>query len=521
MNVLGWDIGGSNTKICRVVDGQVVTALSRPFEIKDQPDRLPVLMRTLAAEAAGDTAIDAHAVTMTAELSRNFLTKREGVTFVLDAAEAALGGGCVLVFTTDGVFTTPDAARRETLRVAAANWMATATLVARTHPDAVLIDIGSTTTDVIPIVAGRVAAEGRTDPERLASGELLYTGAVRTPVEALAMDVCVQGRRYALAAEGFATSGDVHLWRGDLEPGDVAGLTAGGHPATSASAGDRLARALCSDRELMSDTSVTALADALAAAQADRVAAAIRRVVSRHPSIHRAVVAGAGAFIARRAARVVNLEVVELSDAHGDAASRCAPAAAVALLLETQLAIATVVKVGGSLLAHEDALRAVLGVIDRTAGALVVPGGGPFADAVRDADRRLGLGDTAAHWMAVMAMDQYAELLVARLSRGERVTSVLEARAAVAAGRVPVLAPSRWLREADPLPHSWDVTSDSIAAWVAGQVGASTLVLVKAPGATGSLTDAFFARALPPGVTSQIVDAADQGGLKAALYTGT
>ena len=91
--------------------------------------------------------------------------------------------------------------------------------------------------------------------------------------------------------------------------------------------------------------------------------------------------------------------------------------------------------------------------------------------------------------MAVLAMDQYAELLTRRLSRAVRVTTVAEAIAALMSRRVPVLAPSRWLRETDPLPHSWDVTSDSIAAWVAGQVNAARLVLVKPPAASGSLRD--------------------------------
>src|ERR1044071_7755188 len=89
MIVIGWDIGGSNTKVCRVECGHVVKAVSRPFEVKDAPDRLPALLRELAAEAAGDSTIGAHAVTMTAELSRNFLTKREGVEHVLDAVRTA------------------------------------------------------------------------------------------------------------------------------------------------------------------------------------------------------------------------------------------------------------------------------------------------------------------------------------------------------------------------------------------------------------------------------------------------
>ena len=106
-------------------------------------------------------------------------------------------------------------------------------------------------------------------------------------------------------------------------------------------------------------------------------------------------------------------------------------------------------------------------------------------------------------------MDQYAGVLIARMPRALRVLTLSEACAALVLGYVPVLAPSQWMRKADPLPHSWDVTGDSIAAWVADQARASTLVLVKAPGATGQLTDTYFERALPPGVESHII-AADQ-----------
>jgi dihydroneopterin aldolase len=107
-------------------------------------------------------------------------------------------------------------------------------------------------------------------------------------------------------------------------------------------------------------------------------------------------------------------------------------------------------------------------------------------------------------------MDQYAHVLAQCLGCGTFVTNVREVRTALDAGRVPVLAPSKWLREADPLPHSWDVTSDSIAAWVAGAVGARRLVLVKPAGAAGAdLVDPYFSRALPEGVTSSSV-ASDQ-----------
>lgn len=182
-----------------------------------------------------------------------------------------------------------------------------------------------------------------------------------------------------------------------------------------------------------------------------------------------------------------------------------------------------VVKIGGGLLKYADHLDVVLSAVEAAARErhlLVVPGGGPFADAVRDVDRRLNLTTGAAHWMAVLAMDQYAHLLADRLTRAQLVTHPSEIAGAVGSAtmRPVVLAPYRWLREADPLPHSWDVTSDSIAAWVAGQVGARALVLVKPPGAiAGQRVDTHFARALPAYVASVVLPADRIDALRSAL----
>ena len=165
-----------------------------------------------------------------------------------------------------------------------------------------------------------------------------------------------------------------------------------------------------------------------------------------------------------------------------------------------------VIKLGGGLLPFVESFEAALAAVGEAARSrrvLIVPGGGPFADAVRDVHRQHRLSDTAAHWMAALAMDQYAYLVSSRMPASVVVRGVAEMAHALAVGQVPVLAPSQWLREADPLPHSWDVTSDSIAAWVAGQVGARRLVLIKPPGAAGgSLVDPYFARALPPQIAA-------------------
>jgi len=165
-----------------------------------------------------------------------------------------------------------------------------------------------------------------------------------------------------------------------------------------------------------------------------------------------------------------------------------------------------VVKVGGGLLAHLEHFLRVLLTINNAARdrrLLIVPGGGPFADVVREVDRRLRVKDDAAHWMAVLAMDQYAHAIADRLVNAAVVEDRSAIGAALDARRVPVLAPYRWLRQADPLPHSWAVTSDSIAAWVAGAVGARRLVLIKPPGALRGgcdLVDAHFAHAAPTGL---------------------
>jgi aspartokinase-like uncharacterized kinase len=165
-----------------------------------------------------------------------------------------------------------------------------------------------------------------------------------------------------------------------------------------------------------------------------------------------------------------------------------------------------VIKVGGALMRDPAAFAcaaAGLGQLRRDARVVLVPGGGPFADAVRDADRKLGLGNDAAHWMAVMAMDQYAHVLGARIPRAVVIRNPRRVTAAHSAGRVPVLAPYRWLRRADPVSHSWDATSDSIAAWIAITLGSAHLVLLKpAAGAVRDVTDAQFGSVLASATSS-------------------
>jgi aspartokinase-like uncharacterized kinase len=200
-----------------------------------------------------------------------------------------------------------------------------------------------------------------------------------------------------------------------------------------------------------------------------------------------------------------------------------------------------VIKVGGSL-ASDPGLPRLLRTLGELAAEgrrlVVVPGGGPFADAVRAACAAHDPGPSAAHWMAILAMDQYAHLLAARTPGAELVVQPGEVASVLAAGRTAVLAPYAWLRAADPLPHGWDVTSDSIAAWVAARVGAPRLVLLKAVDGirdeAGAViarverralsgkdeVDGYFARALEPGMACWIINGRRPERLRELLREG-
>ena len=336
---MGWDVGGVNTKAARLdpAGGLAgVRCTSEPYELQRDPAALVPTLRRLARHLGAEDA-GTHAVTMTAELSQLFRTKREGVGAVLDGLSAAFPGSRLRVYTVSGVFLSADEARRRPLEVAASNWAATAALVADFETDAILIDTGSTTTDIIPIVGGRVAASGLTDPGRLHSGELVYTGAIRTPAEALLHEAPIPGGWAGVAAEGFTLIGDALVWLGRLAPDDYTAATPDGRPALREYAGERLARLVCADRDMLDDGAIDAIALALAEAQLSRIAAGVEKVRARWPGLTRAIVTGLGDFIAAEAARRCGLAVVALSDRLGDA-GRTAPAAAVAWLLANESA---------------------------------------------------------------------------------------------------------------------------------------------------------------------------------------
>jgi probable H4MPT-linked C1 transfer pathway protein len=340
MTWLGIDIGGANVKLS---DGAEY-ARCRPFPMWQRPSDLASELRHAIAESP---VSDHLAVTMTGELADCFATKTEGVQHILAAVEEACGGRHTRVYLTDGRFVTPTAARRVPLLAAASNWRALADFARRFLGDlesessmevaapSLLIDIGSTTTDVIPISRDAVLAVGKTDTQRMVAGELLYSGVVRTPVCAVVQSVPYRGRECSVAQELFATMRDVYLLVGKLPEAPADSETADGRPATKAFAKARLGRVLCADETEFHHKDAATLAEHVAHEQASRLVQTIEKLTADWTARPATVIcSGTGEFVARRALKRLSWDsnVVSLQSELGAASSSAATAHALAVL---------------------------------------------------------------------------------------------------------------------------------------------------------------------------------------------
>jgi (4-(4-[2-(gamma-L-glutamylamino)ethyl]phenoxymethyl)furan-2-yl)methanamine synthase len=342
-SIVGWDIGGVNVKAARLELGKGRTAQTRaaslPFEIWREKDRLTEVLRSVLATVASDHPPESMAVTMTAELSDIFATKREGVLFVLKSVRDCFPDLETYVFGLSGGFAPLSEAWTNPLDFAAANWLATAQWFAKQFPDCLLVDVGSTTTDIVPILDGRVSVSGRTDLERLASGELIYTGVLRTNLAAIVQSVPLGGRYCRVASEYFAISGDVNLILGKLNPQAYTCTTPDGQSPSIESARRRLARLVCADVEMLSPTAIDEIAAYIYDQQVRQIREGLAQVISRQPLLrgHPVIVLGAGAFLGIEAARSMELETKDLAGDWRREELIAAPCLAVAHLLAEHL----------------------------------------------------------------------------------------------------------------------------------------------------------------------------------------
>ncbi|GJH12026.1 H4MPT-linked C1 transfer pathway protein [Caballeronia novacaledonica] len=342
--VFGWDVGGAHVKVSMATRAGVLADVAQwacPLW-----QGIPHLERVIDAmferwPAAADASAR-HAVTMTGEMVDLFADRAEGVRTLTRTLAQRLGPR-TMFFAGDGGWLARSACADGWRKVASANWLATAQWVATCVPDAVLIDIGSTTTDIIPIVGGRVVASGANDAERLISGELVYQGIVRTPLCGVAHRIAFRGETSGVMNEWFATTADVYRLTGELWPEHDQHPSADNGPKTEAASRARIARMIGRDAADASDAEWRRFAQSWRHEQLRALETNLARVIARYAALAAAPIVGAGcgrflaASLARQEARSY-IDFARLAGVADDDATRaewvstCAPSVAVALL---------------------------------------------------------------------------------------------------------------------------------------------------------------------------------------------
>jgi (4-(4-[2-(gamma-L-glutamylamino)ethyl]phenoxymethyl)furan-2-yl)methanamine synthase len=349
---VGIDIGGANLKAAHTSGWSRSVA----FPMWQQWKSLAVSIAELLSDCP---PIQGVAITMTGELADCFATRAQGVAVILEQVTSIVPAAMVRVYGVDGSWRTASQAAREPWSVAASNWHGLATYASRWtgQRKCLLMDVGSTTTDIIPMEDGMIALDASTDSQRLQTGSLVYTGVERSNVAGIVRQVTLFGVPCPVMNELFATTRDVYLWLRELVDAPEDCETADHQPATRAAARYRLARVVGEDGSTLADFDIDCIANEIFHEQTQMIALAIERVL-RHPvegkktgrkksvsakpaprSIPDCVVlSGHGDFLidAALASRGWEGERIRLCERLGPELSRCAPAYAISILASEQ-----------------------------------------------------------------------------------------------------------------------------------------------------------------------------------------
>lgn len=334
--IIGWDIGGAHLKAALLnAAGDVLEVAQLPCPLWRGLEHLQAAVAQVLEQFG---PADRHAVTMTGEMADIFPDRVAGVVRIVQTLQACLGNAPATVFAGQSGLFPLENATIYALDIASANWQAAAQFVAGQVKNGVLVDMGSTTTDVIACHEARPVFEGSNDAERLTTGELVYTGVVRTPVMAVVRKVPFNGRMQRVAAEVFATMSDVYRILGKLDEAHDMAETADGQGKTAQDSARRLARMVGRDYEDAPMLSWKALAHYIATAQLEDCLESLRSRLTRLPEDAPVIGAGAGRFVVRDMAQRLGRPYLDFADfLKGEAAVRqwaavCAPAFSVAWL---------------------------------------------------------------------------------------------------------------------------------------------------------------------------------------------
>ncbi len=327
----GYDVGGAHLKVALLDEGAIVHARQIPCPLWRGVDQLDVALAQALEVTRG---AQRHAVTMTGELADVFPDRYTGVVMLVERLKTALGTECLFWMGRRGMGNAAEAVAH-TDHVASANFLATGAVSARLARNGLLVDMGSTTTDIIALADGVAVAKGWSDSERLRTGELVYTGLTRTPVMGVTTRGIFQGQSQGLARDPFATMGDVRRVLGELPDGVDQHGTSDGRGKSVAESRARLARCFGRDVEPGEDADWAAAGRAIADVQLESILEGCRQVGA---SSGRVVTAGIGAGVVAQVATQLGLPVVSFGqlidapDVWTEWTTRCAPAVSVAML---------------------------------------------------------------------------------------------------------------------------------------------------------------------------------------------
>ncbi len=340
LSYLGWDIGGAHLKVARSnAQGVLQEVLQLPCALWKGIDELHISLEQALSILKSPEAT--HAITMTGELVDAFAHRAEGVEAILDCVSTVLPVQHCHIFAGNDGWLSIDEAKHRWQAVASMNWQASARYAASKIDSGIFIDIGSTTCDIIPFSQQKLLLSGLSDHERQREGSLVYTGAIRTPLMAIADKAPLHGHIVHLAAEWFASSADIWCLLGKLQQTDIQDASADSQPWTESHCRQRLARMLATDADAASDTQWQQVALWFAEKQLSSVISACLQQLSASTLSESAplIGAGVGRFMVEACAERLQRPYIDfraLCDNSEDAAAH-APAAALALLAQQQL----------------------------------------------------------------------------------------------------------------------------------------------------------------------------------------
>ncbi len=340
--ILGIDIGGANTKITKLNTNNSYTIdhIYFPMWMKNNE-----LINLLSKYNNNNNKISKIALVTTAELADAYKTKKEGIENILNSVEEAFPNKEIYIFDVNGNFLTVEEGKKKYMDISASNWTATTEFIKKEFNlnDFLLIDMGSTTTDIIPVINGNIVAN-KTDLDRLINKELLYVGTLRTPVSFLTNEIIFKGIKTNMSSEYFAITGDINIIMNKISENEYSCDTPDGKPANKEHCKIRLSKVICSDLEQITNNEIENLAFQLYEKLINLIKYNISFVLKKYNNINNIVITGLGEPILLDALKLLNenkeydginnkYNIISIKDKYNKDISLATPSFAVAKLL--------------------------------------------------------------------------------------------------------------------------------------------------------------------------------------------